>query len=282
MAYKINVEDRVPVYPGRVKLTPVAGETNLYDMERADSPITEGTPINKILFDSKADILTVDATVYVSTVGNDFEGDGSVDSPYKTIQKAIDSLPKNLGGHNAEINVAEGTYEERLSVKGFSGGRLVIGVYGRSVTVRGIAVDSSSLVVTNIPYITHAEGFTGNPFDVDNNSSVLINQGVTIDGTNAGLISCLFARNNSVVSASSGNQVTLNNAFACIDASWGAKIALSRIGGSGNYLGITSSTGSIVSYESSTLVSTDGDSATSGGRIFSGSGTVNLSAARIE
>lgn len=39
--------DRVPRYPGRVKMTPVPGQPNIYDMERADQPIQEGTKLNK-------------------------------------------------------------------------------------------------------------------------------------------------------------------------------------------------------------------------------------------
>lgn len=41
------MQDRVPLYPGRVKMTPVAGQANTYDMTRADQPTQEGTPINK-------------------------------------------------------------------------------------------------------------------------------------------------------------------------------------------------------------------------------------------
>ena len=46
----IEVLDRVPTYPGRVKMTPVPGQENTYDMVRADDPIEAGTPINKALF----------------------------------------------------------------------------------------------------------------------------------------------------------------------------------------------------------------------------------------
>lgn len=45
-------ENRVPTYPNRVTLTPVAGQTNTYDMVRADEPVKEGTPIDKATFDS--------------------------------------------------------------------------------------------------------------------------------------------------------------------------------------------------------------------------------------
>ena len=53
------MKDRVPTYPGRVKLTPVAGQENTYDMERADSPVQEGTPLNKetLLTDTVAALL---------------------------------------------------------------------------------------------------------------------------------------------------------------------------------------------------------------------------------
>lgn len=44
------MQDRVATYPGRWKLTPVAGQTDVYDFERADDPITAGTPLNKATF----------------------------------------------------------------------------------------------------------------------------------------------------------------------------------------------------------------------------------------
>ena len=44
------MQDRIPLYPGRVKMTPVAGQANTYDMVRADDPTQAGTPINKATF----------------------------------------------------------------------------------------------------------------------------------------------------------------------------------------------------------------------------------------
>ena len=41
------MKDRIPLYPGRVKLNPVTGQENTYDMVRADEPTQEGTPLNK-------------------------------------------------------------------------------------------------------------------------------------------------------------------------------------------------------------------------------------------
>ena len=57
----IEVIDRVPKYPGRVKLVPVPGQENTFDMVRADAPVEVGTPINKALFDSITTV--IEATV---------------------------------------------------------------------------------------------------------------------------------------------------------------------------------------------------------------------------
>lgn len=56
------MRDRVPKNRNRVRLTPVPGQDNLYDLVRADDPITEGTPLCKatLLPDSVCDVLGID------------------------------------------------------------------------------------------------------------------------------------------------------------------------------------------------------------------------------
>ena len=49
---EIDFKDRVPTYPGRIKLLPVEGQPNVFTMERVDDPKVVGTPINKAAFDS--------------------------------------------------------------------------------------------------------------------------------------------------------------------------------------------------------------------------------------
>lgn len=58
------MQDREPTYPGRVTLTPVYGLANTYDMERADRPLQEGTPLNKAS-------LLKDATAALFGLGTD-------------------------------------------------------------------------------------------------------------------------------------------------------------------------------------------------------------------
>ena len=56
------MKDRLPKYPGRVKLTPVPDAENIYDMERADEPEEKGTPLNKqsLLTDEAAESIGLD------------------------------------------------------------------------------------------------------------------------------------------------------------------------------------------------------------------------------
>lgn len=62
----IEVIDRNPTYPGRVKMTPVAGQENTFDMVRADVPVEPGTPLNRALFES----IRVDVAALQNSVSN--------------------------------------------------------------------------------------------------------------------------------------------------------------------------------------------------------------------
>jgi hypothetical protein len=66
----IEVKDRVSTYPGRVKLTKANGSSEYVTLERADAPTQEGTPINKVLFDSIKD----DLDGMVSKLGDSMNG----------------------------------------------------------------------------------------------------------------------------------------------------------------------------------------------------------------
>lgn len=48
----IEVKDRIPTKPNRIRITPENGDPFYAVWERADEPIEEGTPVNKYLFDS--------------------------------------------------------------------------------------------------------------------------------------------------------------------------------------------------------------------------------------
>lgn len=70
------MQDRVSLYPGRVKLEPVAGQANLYDLTRADQPTQEGTPLNKasLLKDATAELFGLDANAVPDDVFHNLLG----------------------------------------------------------------------------------------------------------------------------------------------------------------------------------------------------------------
>lgn len=79
--------------------------------------------------------LTGDITLYVATTGSDTTGDGSQANPFKTIQYTINKVPRNLGGHEARIIVANGIYQEMIVIENFSNGNFyLISENGNSLT----------------------------------------------------------------------------------------------------------------------------------------------------
>lgn len=273
MALKTPVVDRVSTYPGRVKLTAVSGQTDIYDLSRADSPTTEGTPINAMLFNQKAYTLTEDVTVYVSTEGSDVTGTGTSAAPYLTVQKALDELPKCLGGYHAQIDIAAGTYDEAVTIDSFYGGRLTLGVAGRTVVLRGITVMSSDSVRINVAQVKRTTVSPNNLVHADYGSNVSILSNMIIHGE-SGEVTGLSAARGSVISSGVTTDIR-GCATNAIYASGGARIALGTIIGSvpsGARI-IRAELGGVVSYSSMTLVGGLGSSTVSGGRILTGSGT---------
>ena len=269
MAHIIEVKDRIPTYAGRVTMTPVVGQENTYDMVRADMPLEEGTPINKALFDQKANRLTEDITVYVSTNGSDTDGSGTSASPYATVQKALNDIPKYLDGHHAQIDIANGDYDERVTVDGFSGGRLTIGVSGRTVNMRGISVLSSSVVRVNVSDLSYSARHGGPLLQADYGSNVSISSALNLRGENAS-VSGIMSTRGSQINAAGVSVVFTNFGSAAVLATAGATIALGSVEGSGNSgEGLKAESGAVISYGTKNLSATGGDVKESGGRIHS-------------
>jgi len=282
MAFKTQVVDRVPTYPGRVLLTPVGGEANTYDLVRADLPIVEGTPINKELFDGKSDCLVEDVTVYVASNGNDVEGDGGEDAPFRTIQAAVDALPKNLDGHTAEIVVDFGVYAERVTVNGFRSGRLIIGRYGSVFSITGgIDIINSSYVETNIYQIDRDTSSSRPLFVAKDGSNVTIGSNMILDGIDSGITGMVVENSSHLVTA---NNITLtcNNCGMAVSATWCSFISLNAITGIENVFGMSASQGAIVSYKTDTLEKMWSNNADSGGLVLTGQNSSDLSDATLD
>lgn len=102
------MKDRVPLYPGRVKLTPVSGQENVYDMVRADEPTQEGDPLNKSTFltDSTASFFGMDSAAVPNDIFNILKNVSLIDNSEETY-KATDVLGNIIGGFT---NIQTGSY----------------------------------------------------------------------------------------------------------------------------------------------------------------------------
>lgn len=75
-------------------------------------------------FGASIGALSYELTLYVATTGSDITGNGTQAKPFRSIQYAIDMIPKNLNGYKAIINVANGTYDEHVYIESLSGGSI--------------------------------------------------------------------------------------------------------------------------------------------------------------
>lgn len=263
MALKTDVKDRVPLYPGRVKMTPVSGQANTYDMVRADQPTQEGTPINKALFDKKADVLTEDATIYVSKSGNDSTADGTSAKPYLTIQAALDSIPKNLNGHIVRIHIGAGTYTGLTEIGYFADGRVTLtGNTGAAVKIQGmLRVRKSGVNIEDINLTI--EG-----------SYVYVTEGGWLNLDASATLVCsggefgLYVRYGS--NACMGGKITVNNTTnSAIRVGENSTAYIFEAAGTGNVVGIYAQ-GGLVWTRTQSLGGTTEYSTAHGGRIYNG------------
>lgn len=134
------MQDRVPLYPGRVTLTPVAGQENTFDMVRADEPTQPGTPLNKatLLKDVTASILGLPNTAVP-------------DDAFLALTIGVGTY-----GFRVKIQLADGTPVEGATVSGIealTGSTLVSGADG---IVLGKSTSKTVTIGCTSPYIDQA------------------------------------------------------------------------------------------------------------------------------
>ena len=121
------------------------------------SPAIDAEHLNKIeqgIFQNADDIAkkpdaVLEATyVYVSASGNDTTGTGSINAPFRTVQAAVDSLPRCLTA-DTTIKVLDGAYEENVVLKGFFGGGSLTLAGSDGVSVRTIQLNGCACAGTH-------------------------------------------------------------------------------------------------------------------------------------
>lgn len=101
--------------------------------------------------------LTSDITLYVSPSGSDETGTGTSVNPLKTIQRAINMVPKDLGSFVCTINVASGTYNEDVYIRGFHNGS--INLYSEKQNTLSTSCNVLSIMVGHCTGYVRINGF---------------------------------------------------------------------------------------------------------------------------
>lgn len=203
-----------------------------------------------------------DLTVYVSPYGNNASGDGSFGAPYKTIQHALNSIPKNLEGKDIIIKIASGTYAEEVVVSGFHGG--AIRFECETVTVTTFTVYDPCVIIAGTSLTLAANGKTYG-FYVHRGANVICQIPLTVNGAVNGVFAGYGSR------FSGRNIITLNSCTNAVVASYASHVYAIELTGSKNNNAVQAaagiaSIGTISSSMASTLYIT-----VAGGRIYTGS-----------
>lgn len=113
------MRDRVPRYPGRVTLTPVAGQENTYDMARADDPTEAGTPLNtanlltaataNAIFNDSADHTVNETLLELATLIRPIAYGGTGASDAAGARTNLGITPANIGAARIQIVSYVGT-----------------------------------------------------------------------------------------------------------------------------------------------------------------------------
>ena len=262
----VNWVDRVPTNPNRMKITPENGSPYYATVERADNPSVEGTPVNARNLNAMQEAagLSAHKTVYVATTGSDAVGDGSQASPFATITKALSTIPKNLNGFSAAINIAAGIYSENVTIQHFGNGNLALtGVSGASVTVTSMLVDNvKTLEINNISL-----NISGSFLHLIG-SNVRVLSPFSASGGQYGVYASYFSN------AAFTNTVTINNTTAnAVISTNCSNIYIQRLAGSGNNVAFSSTRGAICAYGINESTSEIQYYVADGGRIYSGGQT---------
>lgn len=201
-----------------------------------------------------------ETAIYVSTSGNDTSGDGSESYPYRTIQHAIDSIPKNLDNREITLHIKSGSYLEDVVISGFYGGTFRIAF--ETVTIRTLSVYESCVIMsgTNL-YLAATEKTYG--IYCHRGANVICQIPVSVTGATNGIY-VVFG------SKFSGNRgVTVNSSAYAVVSMYSSYVYIGSLAGIQNTNGVQASAG-IVSLGSMDDIATTKYVTSAGGRIYTG------------
>ena len=198
--------------------------------------------------------------VYVSTSGNDASGDGSENYPYRTIQHAINIIPKNLNDKEITIDIADGTYSENVEVAGFYGGTLRFNL--GAVTMKSFVLYETNVIINGSSLTLSASGNIYG-FRCHRGANAIFQCALTVNGSTNGIFVSYGSR-------FSCRTVSINSCTNAVVSNFASLLYIGTLDGSKNNNGVSVAAGfasieTILSTMASTLYVT-----TNGGRIYTG------------
>lgn len=206
-------------------------------------------------------------TVTVSPTGDDLTGRwNDVTFPFKTIQGAVNSLPK-YSNYALNVKVLAGTYEESVTLNGFTGAGTLTIQGGNGVAdsvnykMRGIQVTGCSSRVDIVGLNFNNAGATGvsarqSQWVIVSNSSFNAGtspqSGITVDASTAYIVNCEIA-----------------NRGVAIQANYGSTVYATSNTGSGNQIGLASNSASTIGKHGTQPGGTTSESISTAGQIRS-------------
>lgn len=177
--------------------------------------------------------LTGNMTLYVDATSGSDTNSGTQQSPFATIGAALNSLPRDFGGRDVKIQLAQGRYDEQVNIKGFHNGNLEINGDSKNAnlyyvrTISATAIPRLKVVGISTSYIN---GYIVQSLDVGdcNFEKVTDNTGLLSSfGSNATLYKVDFK----------------NYGDAAISVWSGGRLSAGSCTGSGNAVGIKVNSG---------------------------------------
>lgn len=186
--------------------------------------------------------LTQNLALYVNAATGSDSNDGlSAGRAKKTIMAAMNAIPKNLGGHTADINIAAGTYPETVKIEGFygstysnNGGVRLIGdnsnITGAKIT--GGIFAAGCCIAIQIRYIAVSGAYSGNTIGFRDCLKTHVNN-VSVDATDNISDAVLFE-----LTDGSLYNVTINNCKGAAVINTASTLYVWNLHGSGNAVGV--------------------------------------------
>lgn len=213
---------------------------------------------------------TAALTYYVRTDGNDANTGlaNTAGGAFKTIQKAINSVPKHVD-HLVNIYVAAGTYVEDVTIKDFNGSTEIF-IYGGSSLVTAANYLVNSIYVYGCVNQIYIQGFTAISTARPGFSFVNSVFGQLVYCRNVTSASGQSGANASNHSSARISACEFSNRNGGLEATQGSTIVSANNIGTGNQYGIYANDGGVISKEGTQPTGTTPEHAYNRGIITSG------------